>query len=71
MPQNTYKYKNIISDDLSETNRENFLEYRVLGQHGTTEHNNGQAGSYRSRPRESKDWRVGNDGLSQNSNEAI
>lgn len=37
VPQNMYKYKNIISGDLSEMIRENFLEsVRVLGQPGST-----------------------------------
>lgn len=44
VPQNMYKYKNFISDDLSKMIRENFLEYRLLGQHGTIEHNNGKEG---------------------------
>ena len=42
VPQTMYNYKDFLSDDLSKMLRENFLEYRVLGQHGTIEHNNGK-----------------------------
>lgn len=68
---NMYKCKNFSSDDLSGRIGENFMEYRVLEDHGTTEHHYGEERLVKPRTSESKDTKVGNYGLSLANSEAI